>query len=79
MTPEDRAQLIADIVAAMSNHSNCLSTDEQQWVRLAIIKQEQSIALRQAIIEKSVTGLVWSAFVGLGYLIVDFAKQHGMK
>jgi len=79
MTPEDRTQLIADIVAAMSNHSSCLSTDEQQWVRLAIIKQEQSIALRQAIIEKSVTGLVWSAIVGLGYLIVDFAKNHGFK
>ena len=79
MTPEDRAAFVAEIAAAIRSNNACLNDSEQQWVRLAIAKQEQSIALRQAIIEKSLAGLVWSAIVGLGYLIVDFAKNHGFK
>lgn len=78
-------QLISAIVEAVIGHvgkqptPHCLTTDEQQWVRLAIIKQEQSIALRQAIIEKSLAGLVWSAIVGLGFIFLDFLKSHGFK
>jgi hypothetical protein len=79
MSPEDRAQFIADVAEAMKINDTCLTTDEQQWVRLAIARQEQSIRLRQAIIEKSLAGLVWSAIIGLGYLIVDFMKGHGFK
>ena len=78
-------QLVAAIVEAVVGRvgvqptPHCLSSDEQQWVRLAIAKQEQSIALRQAIIEKSLAGLVWSAIVGLGYVFLDFLKNHGFK
>jgi hypothetical protein len=76
---EDRAQFIADLVAALKADDSCLSADEQQWVRLAIVRQEQSIKVRQAIIEKSLAGLVWSAVVGVGFLFVDFLKGHGFK
>ena len=77
MNPEERAQFIADIKAAFAD--SALSQDEVRWVKLAIHKQEQSIALRQAVIEKSFAGLVWAGLVGMGYLIVDFAKNHGFK
>lgn len=77
MTPDDRAQFIADIKAAFQD--SALSQDEARWVKLAIHKQEQSIKLRQAVIEKTFAGLVWAAIIGLGYLIVDFAKGHGFK
>jgi hypothetical protein len=50
-----------------------------RWVKLAIEKQEQSIKLRQAIIEKTLGGLVWAALAGLAYLLFDFAKNHGFK
>ena len=79
MTPEERTQFALDVAAALKADDNCLNSDEQQWVRLAIAKQEQSIALRQAIIEKSLAGLVWSAIVGLGYVFLDFLKNHGFK
>ncbi len=78
-TPEERAAFIADLVAAMKANDACLTQDEQTWVRLAIAKQEQSIRLRQAVIEKTFSGLVWSALLGLGYMVVDFAKNHGFK
>lgn len=79
MTPEDRAQFIADVAAAANSAPSTLSDDEVRWVKLAIHKQEQSIRLRQAIIEKTFAGLVWSGIVALGYIVIDFAKNHGFK
>lgn len=76
---EDRQQFIADLVAALKADDNCLSTDEQHWVRLAIAKQEQSIRLRQAVIEKSLAGLVWAGIVGVGVIFMDYLKGHGFK
>jgi hypothetical protein len=81
MTPEDRIQFIADVAAAIeaTEKPPVLTTEEQQWVRLAIQKEAQSIKLRQAVIEKTLSGLAWSALVGLGYLLMDFFKNHGAK
>ena len=78
MNQSERAELIADIAAAIKASSS-LSDDEVRWVKLAIHKQEQSIKLRQAIIEKTLGGLVWAALAGLAYLMFDFAKNHGFK
>jgi hypothetical protein len=78
MNQSERAELIADIAAAIKASSN-LSDDEVRWVKLAIEKQEQSIKLRQAIIEKTLGGLVWAALAGLAYIVFDFAKNHGFK
>jgi len=78
MNQSERAELVADIAAAIKA-SSTLSEDEVRWVKLAIEKQEQSIKLRQAIIEKTLGGLVWAGLAGLGYLLFDFAKNHGFK
>lgn len=78
MTPEERAQFIADVAAAIKA-APVLTEEEQQWVRLAIQKEAQSIKLRQAVIEKTLAGLVWSAVVGLGYVFLEFFKNHGFK
>lgn len=72
------AAIVDAIVSRVGKHPtpHCLTEEEQHWVRLAIVKQEQSIKLRQAIIEKSLTGLVWSGIVGLGYVFLVFFKNH---
>jgi hypothetical protein len=79
MTSDDRAQFIAEVISAIKANETCLTSEEQQWVKLAIQRDAQSFRLRQAIIEKSLAGLVWAALIGLGVLIVDFAKNHGFK
>ncbi len=56
-----------------------LTDGEAQWVKLAIQREAQSIQLRRAIIEKTLAGLVWSAVVGGGYVILDYLKAHGWK
>jgi len=47
--------------------------------KMAIKREAQAIDLRQAIIEKTITGLVWMCLVGLGTLVVGWATQHGFK
>lgn len=59
------------------------SDEEMVWVRLAIKKEAQSIRLREAIIEKTLTSLVWSALVGaalIGWtLIRTYLQTRGIK
>lgn len=80
MTPEERAILIAEIAAAVqSAQRHELTEEELQWVRLAIAAQARKIRFRDAVIEKSLTGLVWAAIVGVGYVFLSFLKNHGFK
>jgi len=61
-----------------SRTSNPLSDEELMWVRLAIQREAQSIKLRQAVIEKTLAGLVWAGLAGLGLMILE-AWRHGGK
>jgi hypothetical protein len=80
MTPEERAILIAEIAAAIQSVKGYeLSEEELQWVRLAISAEARKIRFRDAVIEKSITGLVWAGIVGIGYILLDFLKNHGLK
>lgn len=80
MTPEDRAALAVEIAAYLRPEPpSHLTEEEQQWVRMAIQREAQSINLRQAIIEKSLSSLIWSAIVGLGYLLLDYLRNHGAR
>jgi hypothetical protein len=73
--------LVDSIITALKVHyqPTCLTEQEQQWVRLAIQEQSNRAAMRKAIIEKSLSGLVWSGLVGLGYIVLDYMKAHGFK
>lgn len=81
MTPQERAEFIADIAATIHPQSvkPQISEEQLQWVNLAIQKEAQSIRLRQAIIEKTLGGLVWAGIAGLGYMLLGWATQHGYK
>lgn len=78
MSPEERTELITELMHQLKE-VNSLTDDEQRWVRMAIEREAQSIALRKAIIEKTLTGLVWMIVVGIGYVFLEFLKDHGFK
>jgi hypothetical protein len=67
MTPQERAEFIADIASAIRIRStdHILTDDEVVAIRLLIKKQEQSIAFRQAIIDKTLGALIKSAATAL--------------
>ncbi len=56
-----------------------LTEEEHRWVQLAIQREAQSIKFRDAVIEKTLASLLWAAIAGIGYLVVDFFKNHGFK
>ena len=77
-THDTQEQLIQKVVEAVQAQQH-LTDEEAQWVRLAIKREAQSIALRQAIIEKTLTALVWAALIGLGIVFKEFLFNHGAK
>jgi len=81
MTPEERAEFAAEIAAAIRIRSmdTGLSEEEQRWVRLAIQAEVQRIEFRKNVIEKTLMGLIWAGVVGLGYIILGWATNHGYK
>ena len=80
MTADERAQLIADLtVALQAVPKKELTEEEMQWVRLAIAAEARKIKFRDAVIEKSLTGLVWACVVGIGYVFLDFLQNRGLK
>lgn len=81
MTSEERIEFIEEIAAAIHTRvgDTTLSDCEKQWVRNAIRMQEQSFKLRQAVIEKTLSGLIWACVVGFGYMVLNWATQHGYK
>jgi hypothetical protein len=56
--------------------ANPLSSDEIQWVRMAIENEARRAEYRKAIIEKTLGGLAWSALGGIGLYILDLVKSH---
>ena len=77
MSPEERKALADDIAAAFKEgNSDRLTAEEAQWVKLAIAKEAQSIKLRQAIIEKTLSALIWAGVVGLAMLIVSGLRNY---
>lgn len=79
MTPAERAEFVKDVAAAIKLSEPVLSLEEQQWVRLAIQKEAQSIKLRQAVIEKTLAGLVWAGLIALAVIFKEYATSHGWK
>ena len=79
MTPAERASFIHEVALAITAKAPPLSDDEQRWVRMAIQKEAQSIKYRQAIIEKTLSGLVWAALLGFAYMLKEWASNHGFK
>ena len=81
MTPEERADLIRELVIALANidAEPQLLTDERRWVRLAIKREEERAVFRKAVITKSigalvVSGVLWLATEAGMYIHHVFAR-----
>lgn len=75
MDKQELTELLKKIVSeAVESHP--LSDEEVQWVRMAIKAEADRAALRKAIIEKSLAGLVWICIVGIGGMIADYVVAH---
>ena len=73
-----KAELVELIKQAVNQsiESHPLSSEEIQWVRLAIQAEVERADLRKAIINKTLTGLVWILIVAAGGWILDYVASH---
>lgn len=75
MTKEELVVLLKEVVKeAVETHP--LSNEEIQWVRTAIELQAQRKAFRQAVIDKTLIGLISAGALWLGAKIVEFFIAH---
>lgn len=64
-------EVIAEVV-----ESHPLSDEEVQWVRLAIQAQAKKAAFRQAVIDKTLLGLLSTGILWVCYQVADIVKNH---
>lgn len=75
LTKEELLELVKfAITEAVEVHP--LSPEEVHWVRLAIKAEVERAELRKAIIEKTLTGLVWAMLCGVGVYFIDWFSAH---
>ena len=81
MTPQERAEFVADIAAAIAKPHPVeeLSDDEVRVLKLLIKKQEQSIAFRQSVIDKTTGALIKGAVTILFASCVAWFMAHIYK
>ena len=73
-----RLELISLVKTAVNEavEAHPLSPDEVHWVRMAIQAEAERAALRKAIIEKTLTSLVWAAIVAAAWFLYDVFSQY---
>lgn len=67
---------VKEIIADAASRDHALSPEEAEWVRLAIKAEVERAALRKAIIEKTLTGLIWSAICVIGVYFWDHMTAY---
>jgi hypothetical protein len=71
-------QVIESTVSKIIGNARIIDCDthaeHHEFIKLAIEKQKQSIELRKAVIEKTLTGLIYSFILFLVGLVVTFIR-----
>jgi len=76
MTPKERTEFINDVVEALAQAQSGQHETEHEWVKLAMQREAQSIAFRNAIIEKTILTLLGIAITGVIGLCIVVGKGY---
>lgn len=76
LNDKDNLKSLLKEVIAEAIEAHPLSDDEIHWVRMAIKAESERAALRKAIIEKTLAGLMWLALLSAGGWIADYVASH---
>ena len=72
---QELLELLKEVIAEVIEQ-HPLTDDEVQWVRSAIQEQARKAAFRQAVIDKTLLGLLSSGILWAMYQIVDVVRNH---
>jgi F0F1-type ATP synthase delta subunit len=72
---EELVTLLKEVIAeAVESHP--LSDDEVEWVRMAIEEQARKAKFRQAVIDKTLIGLMASGLLWMGSKMIEVVMAH---
>lgn len=72
---EELVTLLKEVISEVVE-SHPLTDEEVQWVRLAIQEQARKAAFRQAVIDKTLLGLLSSGILWACYQALDLFRNH---
>jgi hypothetical protein len=72
-----RGAVREEVSKAISDHLP--SAEEREYLRLAVRRAARREKLQQAIIEKSLAGLIWAAVIFIGIVFYEYLQNHGWK
>lgn len=78
VSSEALRELIGDAVREAVPPHPCLSAEELSAVRSLIQSMARRAKFREAVIEKSLLGLIGAAVVWMGVVVREYAIAHGM-
>lgn len=78
-----REDLLSAVQQIFDSQKPQLSDEEHRWVQMAIKAEAKKAAFRQAVIEKTLTALVWALIVllasGAWHILREWLINHGYK
>lgn len=78
ISSEALRELIGDAVREAVPPHPCLSDEELAAVRSLIQSMARRAKFREAVIEKSLLGLIGAAVIWMGVILREYAVAHGM-
>lgn len=80
VTKQDIVDILQETLEAQTRQ---LSEEEVRYIRLAIRAEAEKLAFRKAVIEKTITSLIWAAIVLTGttfyHVFREWLVAHGYK
>ena len=82
MTEEEKRFFQETLAGVLAEHLRSIAPDpdrhnkEHDFIGALMEREARRAAVQQAIIEKSLAGLVWSAMVGLGLAVWQYLNDH---
>lgn len=81
---DDDLHRLAEIIKANRAHACPLAETEERvkhdkhhdYIDVVMAREAERTAVRRAVIEKSLAGLVWSGMVALGAAVWAYIKDH---
>jgi hypothetical protein len=85
VTKQELQDIVTEAIVEASKQniiSAQLSDEEHRWVQMAIQAEASKLAFRKAVIEKTITGLIWLGITGFGAAVwtvtYEWLVNHGV-
>jgi hypothetical protein len=75
MAPHERALIVQDLLVAIkADEAMHIGVEEREWIRLGVERERERSKRWNAVIEKTLAGLVWMLVLAAGSILLEGVK-----